>query len=88
MQFSDLRQTEDKALPLFERLGKKAVLAAAAALLLLSVGLFLLMRGVELLLMPAPVMTQKTEVSAAERLDAQQSRYLTTVERINIISIR
>ncbi|CDD69806.1 unknown [Sutterella sp. CAG:397] len=46
MQFSDLRQTEEKALPLFERLGKKAVLAAAAALLLLSVGLFLLMRGV------------------------------------------
>ena len=88
MQFSDLRQTEEKALPLFERLGKKAVLAAAAALLLLSVGLFLLMRGVELLLMPAPVMTQKTEVSAAERLVGPPSRFLTTEERINIISIR
>lgn len=88
MQFSDLRQTEEKALLLFERLGKKAVLAAAAALLLLSVGLFLLMRGVELLLMPAPVMTQKTEVSAAERLVEPPSRFLTTEERINIISIR
>ena len=65
---------------------RKAVLAAAAALLLLSVGLFLLMRGVELLLMPAPVMTQKTEVSAAERLVEPPSRFLTTEERINIIS--
>ena len=82
MQFSDLRQTEEKALPLFERLGKKAVLAAAAALL------FLLMRGIELLLMPAPVTTQKTEVSAAERLVEPPSRFLTTEERINIISIR
>ena len=46
------------------------------------------MRGIELLLMPAPVTTQKTEVSAAERLVEPPSRFLTTEERINIISIR
>lgn len=40
MQFSDLRQTEEKALPLFERLGKKAVLAAVAALLCSPSGFF------------------------------------------------
>lgn len=70
------------------RFGWAAVGTGAAALLLLSVAVFLLLRAVTVAAEPAEVMAARPQASTAERLVESPKKFLTYEERLTVVKER
>ena len=67
------------------RFGWAAVGTGAAALLLLSVAVFLLLRAVTVAAEPAEVTAARPQASTAERLVESPKKFLTYEERLTVV---